>query len=121
MHYIGMEAMRLAAMCHFDPWLVGLSVVLAIRAVDVFDPRVDLGHKNADHVVLSRLLRRKAEILEIPVRFVPLAPDRVKRTSAVEGMRALATLVTHRFTARPAEAPARPYAAESATAERPLK
>ncbi len=30
MHYIGMEAMRLTAMCHFDPWLVTLSVVLAI-------------------------------------------------------------------------------------------
>ena len=30
MHYIGMEAMRLAAMCHYSPPLVTLSVVLAI-------------------------------------------------------------------------------------------
>jgi two-component system, sensor histidine kinase and response regulator len=30
MHYIGMDAMRLAAMCHFDSALVALSVVLAI-------------------------------------------------------------------------------------------
>ncbi len=30
MHYIGMEAMRLAAMCHYDPWLVSLSIILAI-------------------------------------------------------------------------------------------
>ena len=30
MHYIGMDAMRLAAMCHFDTALVTLSVVLAI-------------------------------------------------------------------------------------------
>src|SRR5580698_8203048 len=30
MHYIGMDAMRLAAMCHFDTGLVALSVVLAI-------------------------------------------------------------------------------------------
>jgi two-component system, cell cycle sensor histidine kinase and response regulator CckA len=30
MHYIGMDAMRLAAMCHFDVALVTLSVVLAI-------------------------------------------------------------------------------------------
>ncbi len=30
MHYIGMDAMRLAAMCHFDTSLVVLSVVLAI-------------------------------------------------------------------------------------------
>jgi len=30
MHYIGMEAMRLSAMCHYAPGLVSLSVVLAI-------------------------------------------------------------------------------------------
>lgn len=30
MHYIGMEAMRLPAMCMYSPWLVGLSIVLAI-------------------------------------------------------------------------------------------
>jgi PAS domain S-box-containing protein len=30
MHYIGMEAMRLPAMCMYSTWLVGLSVVLAI-------------------------------------------------------------------------------------------
>ena len=30
MHYIGMEAMRLPAMCHYSPGLVILSVILAI-------------------------------------------------------------------------------------------
>ena len=30
MHYSGMEAMRLTAMCHYNAWLVALSVVLAI-------------------------------------------------------------------------------------------
>ena len=30
MHYIGMAAMRLPAMCHYDSWVVTLSVVLAI-------------------------------------------------------------------------------------------
>ena len=30
MHYIGMEAMRLPAMCHYSPELVSLSVVLAV-------------------------------------------------------------------------------------------
>jgi len=30
MHYSGMEAMRLTAMCHYNLWLVALSVVLAI-------------------------------------------------------------------------------------------
>ena len=30
MHYVGMNAMRLAAMCHYIMWIVALSVVLAI-------------------------------------------------------------------------------------------
>jgi two-component system sensor histidine kinase/response regulator len=30
MHYIGMEAMRLPAMCRYNPWIFALSVVLAI-------------------------------------------------------------------------------------------
>ncbi len=30
MHYVGMEAMRLPAMCHYSVWIVVLSVVLAI-------------------------------------------------------------------------------------------
>ena len=30
MHYTGMAAMRLSAMCSYDPWILTLSVVLAI-------------------------------------------------------------------------------------------
>jgi len=30
MHYIGMDAMRMSAMCHFDPLVVVLSVILAV-------------------------------------------------------------------------------------------
>ena len=30
MHYVGMDAMRLAAMCHWDSRLVALSVLIAI-------------------------------------------------------------------------------------------
>ena len=30
MHYTGMAAMRLPAMCSYDPWLLALSVFLAI-------------------------------------------------------------------------------------------
>src|ERR1700693_1474449 len=30
MHYIGMSAMRMGAMCHFSPFIVALSVILAV-------------------------------------------------------------------------------------------
>ena len=107
--YLGSYTLSLACLALYGRYITDtLSGVRAIRAADVLDPRVDLAHKNANHLLLSRLLRRKAEILEIPVRFVPLAPDRVKRTSAFEGLRALTTLVTHRFLGRGRPAPAPP-------------
>jgi 2-phospho-L-lactate transferase/gluconeogenesis factor (CofD/UPF0052 family) len=120
--YLGSYALSVACLVLYGRYITDtLSGVRAIRAGDVLDPRVDLAHKNANHVLLSGLLRRKAEILEIPVRFVPLSPDRVKRTTAIEGMRALATLVTRRFTGGRPEAAAIPYASESAAPERSLK
>ena len=120
--YLGSYALSLACLMFYGRYVTDtLSGVRAIRAADVFDPRVDLGHKNANHILLSRLLRRKAEILEIPVRFVPLSPERVKRTSPFEGLRALATLVTHRFLPPRVEPAPGAYASESTPAERPVK
>ena len=120
--YLGSYTLSLACLALYGRYITDtLSGVRAIRAADVLDPRVDLAHKNANHLLLSRLLRRKAEILEIPVRFVPLSPDRVKRTSAFEGLSALTTLVTQRFLGGGDSAPAPAYQSESAPVERPLK
>ena len=120
--YLGSYALSVACLALYGRYITDtLSGVRAIRAADVLDPRVDLAHKNANHVLLSGLLRRKAEILEIPVRFVPLSPDRVKRTTAIEGMRALATLVARRFAGGSRATGVVPYASESAAAERSLK
>jgi hypothetical protein len=52
---------------------------------------------------------------------VPLSPDRVKRTTAIEGIRALSTLVARRFTGGRPEPGVVPSASESAAAERSLK
>jgi hypothetical protein len=120
--YVGSYALSLACLMFYGRYITDtLSGVRAIRAADVFDPRVDLTHKNANHILLSRLLRRKAEILEIPVRFVPLSPERVKRTSAFEGVRALLTLVTHRFRRPQPDSGSSAYASKSAPAGRPAK
>jgi 2-phospho-L-lactate transferase/gluconeogenesis factor (CofD/UPF0052 family) len=121
--YLGSHALSLACLMFYGRYVSDtLSGVRAIRAADVLDPQIHLAHKNANHVLLSRLLRRKAEILEIPVRFVPLSPERVKRTSPLDGMQALATLVTHRFVATSSSAPAPSLGSDSATAaERPVK
>jgi hypothetical protein len=46
--------------------------------------------------LLSVLLRRKAEMFEVPVQFFSMAPDRVKRTTPLEGLRAAATVLKAR-------------------------
>jgi hypothetical protein len=43
--------------------------------------------------LLSRLLARRAEILEIPVQFIPMSPGKVRRTTVGEGLRSLASIV----------------------------
>ena len=60
---------------------------------------IDLTHKRANQQLLSELLRRKAEILEIPVQFFPISPERVKRTSPLDGLQALGTIVWRRLAA----------------------
>jgi hypothetical protein len=74
-----------------------LSAVRAIRADDALRIGVPLTHKRANQHLLARLLRRKADILEIPVQFFPISPERVKRTSVIEGLQSLGALMTGRL------------------------
>ena len=48
--YLGSYALSLACLALYGRYITDtLSGVRAIRAADVLDPRVDLGHKNANH------------------------------------------------------------------------
>jgi hypothetical protein len=99
--YAGSHALSLAYLLLYGRYISDtLSAVRAIRATDAFDPEIDLTDKRANHVLLSTLLWRQAEILEIPVRFFPISPERVKRTSPLEGLEALATIVLRRVAPR---------------------
>jgi hypothetical protein len=69
-----------------------------------------LTDKQANHLLLSELLRRKAEILELPVQFFPISPEKVKRTSPLEGVHALGTIVWRRLVS-----PGRPAVRKIAT------
>ena len=53
-------------------------------------PHVEPGHKLANHHLLTALLRRRAEILEMPVRFFPIGPHQTRRTTILDGVRATA-------------------------------
>lgn len=96
--YVGSHVLSLACLTLYGRYISDtLSAVRAIRTDDALAIGVPLTHKFANQHLLAQLLRRKAEILEIPVQFFPISPERVKRTSIVEGLQSLGALVGGRF------------------------
>lgn len=96
--FVGSYALSLAYLLLYGRYVSDtLSAVRAVRASYVFGPVVDVSSANANHLMLTTLLRSKAELLEIPVRFFPLSPERVKRTTPLDGLRALASIIRGRL------------------------
>jgi 2-phospho-L-lactate transferase/gluconeogenesis factor (CofD/UPF0052 family) len=89
-----------------------LSEVRACRLEYVAD--LDVTDALVNHRLLSLLLGNQAEIVEVPVQFLPLSPRSVRRTTVGDGLRALATIVAWRF--RPRARVGRPAASGGATA-----
>ena len=98
----GSHALSLACLLLYGRYISDtLSAVRAIRAEDALGIGVPMTHKRANQHLLARLLRRKAEVLEIPVQFLPISPERVKRTSVLEGVQSLAALLLGRLRTPP--------------------
>ena len=70
-----------------------LSAARAVRVADALSIPVGLTHVLANPYLLSTLLRRRAEMLEVPVQFFPISPDKVRRTSVLDGLRAMGVAV----------------------------
>lgn len=79
-----------------------LSGVRGVRAAVAAAPDIDLDDKRLNQRLLSRLLRDRAELLETPVRFYAISPDRVRRTTLGEGLASLASIIWWRVTGRTA-------------------
>jgi hypothetical protein len=88
-----------------------LSGVRAVRTGFLTNLPVAPDDKLANQYLLCALLREKADLLETPVQFLPLSPERVRRTTLAEGIRSLAVIAWQRIT-RPKRT-----AAASATAD----
>ena len=74
-----------------------LSGARAVRARYLAELDVTPEHKLANHKLLGTLLRNRAEVLEVPVRFFPISPERVKRTSILDGVRAILQICVQRM------------------------
>ena len=100
--FVGSYILSLAYLLFFGHYVTDtLSGVRAVRAADAAASDVQLTHKQANHQLLTSLLGRKADILEIPVQFLPMSPEQVKRTTPLDGLRALGMIVRRRFAAPP--------------------
>jgi hypothetical protein len=77
-----------------------LSGARAVRVEDACGLTVGFTHRQVNQHLLSALLRRKAEMFEVPVHFYSLSPVQVRRTTIGEGLSGLATILWQRL--RPA-------------------
>ena len=95
--YFGSHVLSLLYLVLYGRYIYdSLSGVRAIRSRFLADLRVEPGHKLANHLLLTALLRHRAEILETPVRFFPIGPHQTRRTTILDGLRAMRVIVTHR-------------------------
>jgi hypothetical protein len=102
--YFGSHLLSLVYLLLFGRYVSDtLSGARAVRASFLGQPRVDLGHKLANQYLLSALLSAKADLLETPVRFFPISPNRVRRTSVMEGLQSLFAIGRQRLRHRRAE------------------
>ena len=102
--YAGSHALSLLYLALFGRYVSDtLSAARAVRVADAVRVPVPLTHKMANQHLLSALLRRKAEMFEVPVQFFSISPEQVRRTTPLDGLRAVMTAVRARL--RPAVGP----------------
>ena len=94
-----------------------LSGVRAVRTGVLAAPEMPFADPLLNQRLLSRMLRERSEILETPVRFYAMSPAQVRRTTVMDGIRALAKIIWWRFSA-PAHAKNSLAAVEAARAPR---
>jgi 2-phospho-L-lactate transferase/gluconeogenesis factor (CofD/UPF0052 family) len=94
--YVGSHVLSLAYLALYGRYISDtLSGARIVRADDILR-LADVTDKLANQHLLSLLLRRKAEMFEVPVQFFSLSPAQVRRTSPLDGLRALAAVVAGR-------------------------
>lgn len=98
--YLGSHLLSLAYLLLYGRYISdALSGVRAIRASYLRDGVVDLDHQCVNQHILSALLRDRAEIFETPVQFFSLSPEKVRRTTVLDGLQSLFNIVRWRFEA----------------------
>lgn len=89
----GSQALSVAYLLLYGRYVTDtLSGARAVRARYALAAGADPADKLLNQRLLSLLMRDRAEVIEIPVRFFPLSPERVRRTTVPEGLESLAMI-----------------------------
>ncbi len=106
--YIGSHLLSLLYLVLYGRYVSDtLSGARVLRVEDAIRIALPLTHKRANQHLLSGLLRRKAEMFEVPVHFYSASPEQVKRTTVVDGLQSVAGILWARVRPAPAPAPSR--------------
>ncbi len=112
--YFGSHILSLAYLLLYGRYVSDtLSGVRIVRSEYVLGATVDVNDDRINQYLLSSLLRDRADLLELPVRFVPMSPDKVKRPGVLDGIRSLAVIFVRRFSGRRRSSQARQHAPTS--------
>jgi 2-phospho-L-lactate transferase/gluconeogenesis factor (CofD/UPF0052 family) len=96
--YIGSHLLSLTYLLLYGRYISDtLSAVRAIRASFMGADGIDLKRRFINQQILSLLLRNRADIVETPVQFFPISPEKVTRTSVWDGMQSLLMILWWRF------------------------
>jgi len=106
--YIGSHVLSLAYFTLYGRFISDtLSGARVVRSSFLRSGPFDYRQREFNQVLLSNLLRQRAEVFETPVYYFPISPEKVRRTTMGDGLRSLATILRLRWSALPA-APAAP-------------
>jgi hypothetical protein len=95
--YVGSHLLSLSYLFRYGRYMSDtLSAVKAVRTEYLVNDNLEITAPNFNQKLLCSLLDEKAEVLETPIQFFPLAPDKVKRTSVFGGLRSLVTVLSER-------------------------
>jgi hypothetical protein len=95
--YVGSHVLSLLYLALYGRYVSDtLSAARVVRASDVMRLPCVVTDKLANQHLLSLLLRRRAEMFEVPVQFFSISPAQVKRTSPLDGLRAVLAVLRGR-------------------------
>jgi hypothetical protein len=96
--YIGSHLLSLSYLVLYGRYISDtLSGARVIRSSFLREDDLFLHLRDFNQIVLSILLRQRAEIFETPVYYFPISPEKVRRTTVLDGVRSLLTILKGRW------------------------